>query len=333
MTKLGEPADIAAGQVDVARGVVALGRRAPSVHNTQPWAWRVDGDVLELRADRDRQLPVSDPTGRNLMISCGAALHHAMVAAAGLGRAVDVERFPDPGEPDLLAVMRLGETRPVTPSDASLLEALAARVTDRRRFTRWPVPEERLDMLAEVARGRRGARVLPLTAAETRSLTEGLVERAIDVLGRNRRFLAEQKAWIDRADGEGIPAASLPELQPGQRRDRFHRAPVDGSRVVSSDQLLAIATARDDVASWLDTGETLSALWLRATLGGLSVVPLTQVIEVAETRALLREQVFASTAYPQLLARIGWLPVARERQVPTARRRVAEVSEGLPGAG
>src|SRR4051794_28766790 len=56
--------------------------RAPSVHNTQPWRWLIDGTRVELRVDRERQLMVSDPAGRNLLISCGAALHHLEVAAA-----------------------------------------------------------------------------------------------------------------------------------------------------------------------------------------------------------------------------------------------------------
>ena len=55
---------------------------APSVHNTQPWAWRVlDSTTIELYADRTRQLPATDPLGRDLAISCGAALHHLVVAA------------------------------------------------------------------------------------------------------------------------------------------------------------------------------------------------------------------------------------------------------------
>ena len=37
--------------------------RAPSVHNTQPWRWRIDtaDGVVELYADRGRQLSATDP--------------------------------------------------------------------------------------------------------------------------------------------------------------------------------------------------------------------------------------------------------------------------------
>ena len=55
---------------------------APSVHNTQPWRWRAHPDRLDLYAARDRQLTETDPEGRLLLLSCGAALHHARLALA-----------------------------------------------------------------------------------------------------------------------------------------------------------------------------------------------------------------------------------------------------------
>lgn len=51
--------------------------RAPSVHNTQPWRWALAPHSVHLFADRSRQLPVIDQDGRDLTVSCGAALHHA----------------------------------------------------------------------------------------------------------------------------------------------------------------------------------------------------------------------------------------------------------------
>ena len=64
-------------------------------------------DALELHADRTRGLEASDPEGRNLVMSCGTALHHALVAARALGWAPVVDTLPDPRDPDLLARIRL----------------------------------------------------------------------------------------------------------------------------------------------------------------------------------------------------------------------------------
>src|SRR5689334_6449698 len=67
-------------------------RLAPSIHNTQPWRWVVRGDRLELFAVAARQLREQDPQGRLMQLSCGAALHHALVALTAEGWVYDVDR-------------------------------------------------------------------------------------------------------------------------------------------------------------------------------------------------------------------------------------------------
>src|SRR5262249_12007497 len=85
--------------------VAALG--APSILNTQPWRWRIGGDIAQLRADRTRQVPSIDPDGRLLTLSCGIALHHARTALTALGSDVDVAHLPEAADPGLLATLRL----------------------------------------------------------------------------------------------------------------------------------------------------------------------------------------------------------------------------------
>jgi hypothetical protein len=95
--------------------------------------------------------------------------------------------------------------------------------------------------------------------------------------------------------------------------------------VDATDGVLAICTAHDTPLAWLDAGETLSALWLRATQAGFSVVPLSQVIEVEQTRSALINKVFFDMAQPQLLVRIGWQEVTRPPLPRTPRRTLADV--------
>ena len=67
-------------------------------------------DGIDLYADESRQLAASDPRGRNLVISCGAALHHLRVAARASGLRPEVVRLPDPADPGLLAQVRFTPT-------------------------------------------------------------------------------------------------------------------------------------------------------------------------------------------------------------------------------
>src|SRR2546423_10352783 len=90
---------------ETVRGPIALATRAPSVHNTQPWRWLLGDSTIHLTADVSRQLPATDPDGRDLLISCGAALHHLHIALAALGWAGELHRIPNPADPTHLAAV------------------------------------------------------------------------------------------------------------------------------------------------------------------------------------------------------------------------------------
>lgn len=281
MTGLSTHNAAAPAEVDVVTRIVMLGCVAPSVQAAQPWRWHITARRVELSVDRSRQLEMSNSHGRNLMISCGAVLHHVQVAAAGLGWASSVTRFPDAGDPLLVAIVDLHPGPPPAAEDVELLRALERRKTPRRRFMSCPIPEEQLASLASV-KPRWGARVLPLTGKAARATVERLVDRALEYQARDARYLAEQVARVDVT-----PSATPQPIQ-------------------DSDRVLAICTTWDDQAAWLDAGETLSATWLQAVQAGFSLEPLSQVIEFEETRQALRDEVFYSMAQPQLLVRVAF---------------------------
>jgi hypothetical protein len=81
----------------IAAYVVAAAVWAPSVHNTQPWWFGAGGQEIGLYADAGRQLMVADPRGREMMISCGAALFTARLALRSLGYIPETSVLPDPG--------------------------------------------------------------------------------------------------------------------------------------------------------------------------------------------------------------------------------------------
>jgi hypothetical protein len=321
----------------LAHRVIELACRAPSVHNSQPWRWRVvDEATIELYADPDRQLLVSDPSGRNLALSCGAATHHSFVAAQALGLTAAVELMPSREDETLLA--RISVTSGTRTEEAlETLQALEERCTDRRRFTSWPVPDSRLAHLATAA-SEWGAKAIPITDVTGRFRTEQLVNRAMTVQAADPRFAEEQRAWTVHSRREGMPMATAAPPRDGRTPTRANRfasatdvadAVAEAAQVVeSSDGLVAICSADDDQLSWLKAGESLSALWLGATREGLSVVPLSQVIEVDETRQALHQDVFEGMARPQILLRVGWLESPRTRLDRTPRRPVGSVTTG-----
>ncbi|WP_183095489.1 Acg family FMN-binding oxidoreductase [Nocardioides stalactiti] len=312
-----------------ARRLVELACNAPSVHNTQPWLWRIDGNQVRLHADHRRQLPAEDPDGRSLVISCGAALHQLQFAARALGWTSEVARTPRGDDPTLLAEVTF-ERGPASSQPVNDLAALRRRCTDRRRFTSWPVPDDILERLAGEARTWSAA-ALPITDLVSRFRLELLSNEATMLRESDPVAVGEQTAWVDRSDHDGVPLKVLPRVEqnapPEDRRNRFGpglvpetRTPVDGG-----DGVIVLGGRGDETADWLRTGEALSALWLRATRDGLSVVPLSLPVEIESIRFAMAESVLEGAFLPHLAVRIGWQAIGRTGLPRTPRRALDTV--------
>src|SRR5258708_9374398 len=128
-----------ASRADQVRYLITTAARAPSVHNTQPWRFKVSPDAIELYADPRRKLLV-DPVGREMLISCGAALFGLRLAVRSLGYQPVVESLPDPARLRLLARVRLSSGTPLTEIERRLLEAVPHRHTHRGPFADEPLP-------------------------------------------------------------------------------------------------------------------------------------------------------------------------------------------------
>jgi hypothetical protein len=114
----------------------------------------------------------------------------------------------------------------------------------------------------------------------------------------------------------------------GERPTRFGSGlvPDTDERVIrGTDGLLVISTPDDGPQSWLLAGATLSALWLKATENGLSVVPLSQVVEVERTRIGVEQLLPPPARVPQVLARVGWQEIGRDGLPETPRRTLDDV--------
>ncbi|MEU7768444.1 hypothetical protein AB0B25_25495 [Nocardia sp. NPDC049190] len=306
---------------------MGLACRAPSVHNTQPWHWDFDGARLHLYSDPDRQLPSADPRGRQLVISCGAALHHARTAFAAGNWHTDTVRLPDPAQPQHLATIEFRPWPDPPPGVRTRADAIDHRYTDRLPMLE-PVgwsdllpalrklvsPHEiELDVLDESARSRLA------TASE-----KSAALRRYDML-----YQSELHWWAGHAEmSEGVPPTSLvsdaefarvgigrrfPSVPHSMRRDDIQ----DRARIV------LLSSTGDSAQEWLHTGEALSAVLLECTAAGLTTCALTHVIEVQSGRQLLANLV-PRGGLPQVLVRVGSAP-GHDEPAPTPRRPMTDV--------
>ena len=281
---------------------------APSIHNTQPWRWRVDHRQLELYADAARQLAVTDPIGRLMTVSCGAALHHARVALAAHGWRIDVHRLPAPTHPELLARLSAVGHTPATHDAAAALRTIRKRRTDRRPVSDTPVPAADVDAIRRAVEAE-GAWLHTLRHHDVLELATA-ADRAQTLEEFDPRWREELAYWAsgDRTDGLGIPDAAIPRdpartTVPGRDFGRTGSLAMPAGHDEAATYAILFGPD-DDVRSWLRAGEALSAAWLTAVGRGVSLVPMSAAVEVDSTRQVLR-RLIAHLGEPFLVLRLG----------------------------
>jgi hypothetical protein len=297
--------------------------RAPSVFNTQPWSWRIEGDVMELSADRGRQLDSADPDGRLLLISCGAALHHALTALAAAGWSAEVDRLPDGNRPDLLARIRLGAA--VRPDERAqrMVAAISRRHTDRRAFGDRTVGEDTLTRMRRLVESA-GAylHVVPRDQIPMLAIT---TERAAGAAREDPAAQAELIRWTNRPAwvSDGVPPATA--VQPALRRVPVRDfapagdAGLTAGKGVDQGATYVILFGMTDLPTdLLRGGEALSALLLLATAEGIATAPLSEAVEASWSRHLLRG-LLAGIGEPYVAVRLGYAESGQP--VPAAPRR------------
>jgi hypothetical protein len=307
----------------LARQVVELAGRAPSVHNTQPWRWRRRDGALDLYADRTRQLPGLDPTGRQLVLSCGSALALAHLATRALGWSCAVELLPDPADADHLARLTVGAPAPPTEDDLALAREIGRRRTVRDRFDPVPLSPAAHAALARTAEVD-GAWLHRVDTTAHRVALAVLTDRAERIEQADPAVRADLARWR-RTTGpalDGITPGMLPEPAPAQRptdvplRD-FGPGAEDPSDTDGPDadpqrlplpperpDLVVLGTRYDGPASWLQAGQALARVLLRATELDVVASPVGQALDLPWTRRQLRLQL-GLTGHPQLVLRLG----------------------------
>jgi hypothetical protein len=294
----------------------------------------VGAQSLHLYSDPDRHLPNADPDNRELLLSCGASLHHAIVALAATGWQAKVQRLPDPLQPTHLAAIEVSR-HPASELDITLAAAIPRRRTDRRHYAWWPVPAADIRLIATRAAG---AGVM-LQRVESLPMLQRIVAQAVWQHATDHDYLTELTAWSGRYGSvSGVPARNIPKSDPTSPipgrvfAGAALQQPPETEAAADGAVVLALGTEDDTSLSRLRAGEATSLVLLTATALGLSSCPVTEPLEIAETREAVRIDVLGASGYPQMLLRVGWAPVNADPLPSTPRRPLADVAAWLDGS-
>jgi nitroreductase len=312
---------------------VSFGVRAPSIHNTQPWRWVYRARVLELFADRSRQLPALDPDGRSVLLSCGAALELARLGFAAAGWRTEVDRLPDEDDPDLLARIRTVSRAAVESATVERAEAAERRHTERRPFLVEPVADEAIRSLLAVATDA-GVYAYAVQRADEKIDLAVVFSWADGVELSDPAYRAELAHWTRAADApDGVPAAAVPHVSAGAPRHtdvpvRDFEAGITGGQELTEtiDErpvYLVVFSTADDRTARLRAGEAYARICVEAERLGLASSAMTQAVDLPAVRERFR-MLMNWPDHPQMVLRVGH-PKPGPTPPPTGRRSLTAV--------
>lgn len=312
--------------------VITQAGRAPSVNNTQPWRFRWDGQSFDVISDLTRGLVISDPEGRELVISCGAALFNLRLALRSLGKRGAVETFPDKHDPRVLARVRVLDGPAMTDIERLWFDAVPRRHTHRGPFAGErisPALEVRLQEAAETE----GAMLLYVNDPGPRRQVLHLARAAERRRSADVEASAETAEWTPPPGSlrrDGVPARAYgpgrPAAAPGELPSRDFDLGRDFGRLEPASQppaaLAVLATDQDLASDWLHAGQALEAVLLAAAAEWSFATLHSRVAEVPNLRAELR-RALGTAAHPHLILRFG----LADSSPTTPRRSVDDVLE------
>jgi hypothetical protein len=303
---------------EIARYVVAQAVWAPSVHNTQPWRFTADGQQISLHADSDRRLAVADPDGREMMISCGAALFNVRLALRSLGYIPDTCVLPDPGQPTLVAQVSWRQRAAADEFERRLFGRVPARRTHRGAFDPEPLLPDTLAAL-RVSAARDGAALRIMADDGRRAALAAAVETAerhLRLDGERVRELARWAPAPGSARSDGVPTTSYQARAehtepyfPGRDFAHGHGwglPPLSPATPAARAAGVAglLTTAADRPVDWVNAGQGLQRILLTASTCGAAVALHSQPLELPWLREFIRTEL-SDGAYPHLVLRIG----------------------------
>lgn len=318
----------------VARLAAIMGR-APSVHNTQPWKLRATGPALELLADPSRQLRRTDPAGREMLVSCGAALFGLWLGLRSLGCLPHLDLLPDPDQPNLVARLLVTGQAAMTRHESELLAAVYHRHTHRGTFVPGEVPPRLVDGLRTDALAENAELVVLSDPSHLAWLAE-LVLAAAREQSASPEITAETRTWMRPAGSparDGVPALArvdapawpdVPDVasQSGLRLPpRDYGEPGLLSTGGSPPPVTAmLVTASDRPADWIMAGQAMHRILLHAATRWVFASLQSQPLELAALRAELTARLDLPGA-PQMILQFGRSNTA----AATPRRAVPDI--------
>jgi hypothetical protein len=296
--------------------LVRMATLAANGHNTQPWAFRLDGPTVGILPDFTRRTPVVDPDDHHLWVSLGCATENLVIAGAALGRASAVT-FGSGDKPKIDVALSRAPPRP-----QELYQAIPLRQSTRTPYDGQPVSGKDLALLEAAAR-QEGVAVQFFTEPADRETILELVVAGNSAQMDDPAWMQELLDWLRFSParaistGDGLFSACsgnpvLPEwigrrlfpmvFKKGSENDKYR------AQVQSSAGIAVFTGDLADPRHWIAVGRAFERFALQATALGIRTAHLNQPVEVPAVRAEFARWLGMPEARPDLVIRFGQAP-------------------------
>jgi hypothetical protein len=334
---------------------------APSIHNSQPWAFRIqNNNTIELYGDRKRALPVVDPIGRELTISCGTALGYLQITISHFGYKYKTELLSaydmEKSDKQPLAKISIYDESGSNNIDVKSLQkedndrlfgAIPKRRTSRFRFEDRIIPDILqagfyyiVDKYPQYQDQQKNQEQEPIwlhitEASKEKDALAELVAHGNHLLMSDKHFVNELIQWARPNNNFPSKKNSVSHYALGITNfiSRINPYSVKSFQIskkqdekvhelaATSPVLAILGSYSDRPLDWINTGIALSNILLLASSENVCCSFLNQPIQVPQMRLKLLNIIRKEKGFPQILLRMGY---SRQDIRPTPRRDVEE---------
>lgn len=300
---------------DKAKFLVRYAILAPSSHNTQPWKFQIESNVIRIFPDLQRSLIYSDRIHREMYISLGCALANLLIAADYFDLKTDITYLPEGDLENTAIVIKLTEGGGYGQKLKALFPYIVRRVSNRHHFEDKKISNNVLDELITYKDEKLISIHLIQDILTKKKIIEA-VEESVLFAFNDDIFKAELSGWVrsnytTQYDGMplfgfGIPgpislfAPYLIKYMPARVQ-----AKIDTDLLNHSAAFLILTSKEDNKDSWIKTGKTYELLTLACLQNEMATSPMAGIVEYEETNKKLKK-ILGSNDRPLFFARIGY---------------------------
>lgn len=298
------------------QNIITYGSLAPNSHNAQ--MWKVSADTvqnkIEIELDSNRLLSQVDPQNREAWISCGSFAQNCIFAAQSHQYECEFS-FDD----DRICLS-------VYPSKQiyfePCFELIKKRKTIRKPFSKTPISEKTIDEIVSLSSHihyihNATNQFDSIVSFSQKANTQQMNNKAkMQELAEWMRF--SEKEFKKKQDGLSLRNLGMNSFERFVFRLFVNRNNFAGKYLLQKQSIntanklysecagyLIITSESQSVSEWIEVGMLLQKIWLFCVENGISVHPMSQVIEEEPFYSNLKKSLIINEEI-QMLLRVGY---------------------------